>query len=83
MEGKKKKLFKKHGKEILINSVVGALTGTIIIYVIIGPYNDEFVKLLQAISSDGSALEICLMIFPMILIFYLALDIGKIIAKEK
>ncbi len=76
-------IFKKHGKKVLIDSVVGALIATVIVYVIIGPYNTEFVNILQGISEKGLVVNTCLIMFPALLIVCLCINLGKIVIEEK
>lgn len=52
------KIFKKHWKELLIDTVCCALFITVIMYLIIGPYNSDFVDILEFISKDGIAVLI-------------------------
>ncbi len=75
-------IFKKHGKKVLIDSVVGAIIATVIVYVIVGPYNTEFVKILQGISEKGFAVNTCLIVFPAFLIACLSFNLAKIVIKE-
>ncbi len=77
------KILKKHGKKLLIDSVVGALIVTVIVYVIIGPYNTEFVNIMQGVAKDNSAINVSLILFPIILIIYLIINLGIIVTKEK
>ncbi len=77
------KIIKKHGKKVLIDSVIGAFIATVIVYVIIGPYNTEFVNIMQGIAKDGSAFEVSLIMFPIILIVYLIIKLGRIVIEEK
>ena len=78
-----KKVFKKHGKKLLIESLVGAIFATIIVYVIVGPYNAEFTKLLQTISDKNIACNVCLIMFPAFLIINFTIKLAMIVAKEK
>lgn len=77
------KILKKHGKKLLINSVIEALIVVAIVYIIIGPYNTEFVNIMQVIEKGGSAIEISFFMFPIILIIYLIINLGRIVMKEK
>ena len=78
-----KNIIKKYRKEVLMNSIIGSILSTVIVYVIIGPYNTEFVDILQGIATDGSAVEVSLVMFPIILILCLMINLGRIVVKEK
>ena len=78
-----KKLLKKYGKKILIDSIVGAIIATIIAYVIVGPYNSEFTEILQIIASHDSKTEICIIIFLITLIINITINLGKVVVKNK
>ena len=77
------KILKKHGKKLLIDSVIGALIVVAIVYVIIGPYNTEFVNIMQGVAKDNSAINVSLILFPIILIIDLIINLGIIVTKEK
>ena len=77
------KILKKHGKKLLIDSVIGALIVVAIVYVIIGPYNTEFVNIMQGVAKDNSAINVSLILFPIILIIDLIINLGIIVTKGK
>ena len=78
------KILKKHGKKILVNSVVCSLVVAVITYVIVGPYNSEFVKILQGVANkSNSQIELSIIMFFIALILCLIVELAKIVMKEK
>lgn len=75
--------MKKYGKKVLIDSLISSIIATIIVYIIIGPYNNEFVKIMQDIAENGIAMKVSIIIFFIILIVYLIINIGKIVVARK
>lgn len=77
------KIFKKHWKELLIDTVCCALFITVIMYLIIGPYNSDFVDILEFISKDGIAVNLSLVMFPVYLILCFLIKLGTTIMSEE
>ena len=70
-------------KKVLIDSLIEAIIVTIILYVIIGPYNNEFVNIMQDISKNESVLSVCILMFPIFLIVHICVNLGKTVIKGK
>lgn len=71
------KVFKKNGKKIIINSIISSIIITIIVYLIVGPFNNDFIKLMQSISEQRNAITFALLLFPAILIIHLCINIAQ------
>ena len=78
-----KKGLKNNKKEIIINSIISSIIITILVYIIIGPFNKDFVKLLETISKQGNEVTIIFILFPCILICYICINILKAIINKK
>ena len=78
-----KKIFKKHWKELLIDTVCCALFITVIMYLIVGPYNSDFVNILQFIAKDDIAVNLSLIMFPIYLIFCFIIKLGTTVMSEE
>ena len=78
-----KKIFKKHWKELLIDTVCCTLFITVIMYLIVGPYNSDFVSILQFIAKDGIAVNLSLVMFPVYLILCFLIKLGTTIMSEE
>ena len=77
------KIFKKHWKELLIDTVCCALFITVIMYLIVGPYNSDFVNILQFIAKDDIAVNLSLIMFPIYLIFCFIIKLGTTVMSEE
>lgn len=77
------KIFKKHWKELLIDTICCALFITVIMYLIIGPYNSDFVDILKFISKDGIAVNLSLVMFPVYLILCFIIKLVTTVMSEE
>ena len=74
---KKEIVTKKTVGMALIESMLSAVTYTIIAYVCFGTINDELQAMLQSVSSGQiTALELALIMFPIFLIISLTITLG-------
>lgn len=63
--------------KIVIESFMLAIIWSIIIYLIVGPFNNTFVELLNCINTNNDALNITICILPILIIFILMIKLGK------
>ena len=77
------KFIKANGKQILIDTVVGSLVATLIVYLIAGEYNETMIELLQAIAKNDTAAKAAFVFFPIAFIIYLTINLAKALFKEK
>lgn len=78
-----KKVTKKEKKEVLINSLGSSILATIIIYLIVGPFNADIVKILPIIAEKDWAIKLSLIMFPIMFIVYMLINIGMVIEKSR
>lgn len=77
------KLSKEDYKKILLNTIINSVLITIIIYLVLGPFNNEIVNIMQEIKNNNSVFDAIIIIFPIIIIFYLSMNIAVIVSKKK
>ncbi len=64
-------------KKMVVSTLVHTIVGTIIIYMLIGPYNETMQKLFQKTAENSSAIQSVLVIIPIILILEALLSAGS------
>lgn len=78
----KKEISKKTIGGALIESVISAIIFTIVLYFCLTSFNETIQTMLKAISGGKtSALDVTMILFPIILIIALTLKLGTIIIK--
>ena len=78
-----KKIIKKYGKKILMDAIIGTILSMIVIYLIIGPFNERFVSLLHEISEGNLVLTTCLIMLPAVFIVCLITSFASRIDVKK
>ena len=74
-------VLKKYLGEIVIVPIVCTLIALVIAYIVIGPYNYEFVELLLAIREKGLELYFCWILFPALLIVFFLIKFLEVVIK--
>ena len=77
------KLSKEDWKKIILNTIINSLLITVIIYLVLGPFNDEIVNIMQEIKNNNSVFDAIIIIFLIIIIFYLSFNIAVTVSKKR
>ena len=76
-------IFKKNSKKLVFGTIISSLILAVIVYLIIGPYNYDFIELLLKIRERGIALYVCVILFPAFLIFFFTINLAEAVIKKK
>lgn len=68
--------------KMAVETFITAFIGTIVVYLILGPFNNTCVELLNYIDANNSELDIAICVLPILFIFLFMIRLGMYIVSN-